>query len=226
MLVNKYFTVPTIASFWYDCTHTNSLVRSQIRWESCNKGNNIITIQVKHYPTLRMDVTAQTRLKQAHCFNFQESQQVRSNTGVHWIQCCVITSILEIYWMEFRGPPFSLEWGVINFRKYLGNIFVTPLFDDQKCYDPPPGTTMLKKYVNPNARSAENMHFGAISLNKIFIKIWSYPIISWFFCDRPYFSWKNSVTPSFFMPPIQKKMIAPLIAWFVWQRSQFSSSQY
>ena len=28
--------------------------------------------------------------------------------------------------------------GVINFRKYLGNIFVTPLFDDQKFYDPHP----------------------------------------------------------------------------------------
>ena len=25
---------------------------------------------------------------------------------------------------------------------------------------------MFKKYVTPNARSVENMHFGAISLNK------------------------------------------------------------
>ena len=47
----------------------------------------------------------------------------------------------------------------MNFRKYLGNIFVTPLFDDQKFYDPP-GATMLKKHVTPNARSAENEHFG------------------------------------------------------------------
>ena len=67
----------------------------------------------------------------------------------------------------------------MNFRKYLGNIFVTPYFDDQKFCDPPPfGATMLKKDVNPNARSAENMHFGAISLNKIFIKICSHQIIS------------------------------------------------
>ena len=27
--------------------------------------------------------------------------------------------------------------GVMNFQKYLENIFVTPPFDDQKCYDPP-----------------------------------------------------------------------------------------
>ena len=50
--------------------------------------------------------------------------------------------------------------GVMNFRKYLGNIFVTPLFDDQKFYEPPSGATMLKKHVTPNVRSAENMHFG------------------------------------------------------------------
>ena len=47
----------------------------------------------------------------------------------------------------------------MNFRKYHGNIFVTPLFDDQKFYDPPSGATMLKKHVTPNARSAENMAF-------------------------------------------------------------------
>ena len=47
----------------------------------------------------------------------------------------------------------------MNFRKYLGNIFVTPLFDDQKFYDPPFGATMLKKHVTTNARSTENMHF-------------------------------------------------------------------
>ena len=49
----------------------------------------------------------------------------------------------------------------MNFRKYLGNIFVTPpLFDDQKFYDPPPPrATMLKKHVTQNACSVENMHF-------------------------------------------------------------------
>ena len=77
-----------------------------------------------------------------------------------------------------RGPPFSLEWGVINFRKYLCNIFVTPYLMIKNFITPPPGATMLKKYVTPNARSAENMHFEAISLNKTFIKIYSHPIIS------------------------------------------------
>ena len=58
----------------------------------------------------------------------------------------------------------------MNFRKYLGNIFVTPLFDDQKFYDPPPpyGATMLKKHVTPNARSAENMHFGGYFIEQKF----------------------------------------------------------
>ena len=43
-------------------------------------------------------------------------------------------------------------------RPYLANIFVIPLFDDQKFYDPPPPprATILKKHVTPNARSAEN----------------------------------------------------------------------
>ena len=36
--------------------------------------------------------------------------------------------------------------------------------------------------------------FGAISLNKIFIKICSHSIISWF-CVTPYFSWKKIMTP-------------------------------
>ena len=37
----------------------------------------------------------------------------------------------------------------MNFWKYLSNIFVTPLFDDQKFYDPP--ATMLKKHETPYA---------------------------------------------------------------------------
>ena len=69
---------------------------------------------------------------------------------------------------KLRGPPFSLEWGVINFRKYHSNIFVTPLFDDQKFYDPPLGATMLKKHVTPNARSAENMHFWGYFIEQNF----------------------------------------------------------
>ena len=34
------------------------------------------------------------------------------------------------------GHHFLGNRGVMNFRKYLGNIFVTPLFDDQKFYEP------------------------------------------------------------------------------------------
>ena len=36
------------------------------------------------------------------------------------------------------GHHFLWNRGVMNFRKYLCNIFVTPLFDDQNFYDPPP----------------------------------------------------------------------------------------
>ena len=50
---------------------------------------------------------------------------------------------------QFYCQPLGQDKGAIiffgmgggrhhNFRKYLGNIFVTPLFDDQKFYDPPP----------------------------------------------------------------------------------------
>ena len=56
----------------------------------------------------------------------------------------------------------------MNFRKYLGNIFVTPLFDDQKFYDPPSRATMLKKHVTPNVRSAENMHFWGYFIKQNF----------------------------------------------------------
>ena len=56
----------------------------------------------------------------------------------------------------------------MNFPKYLGNIFVTPLFDDQKFYDPPFGATMLKKHVIPNARSAENTHFWGYFIEQNF----------------------------------------------------------
>ena len=57
----------------------------------------------------------------------------------------------------------------MNFQKYLGNIFVTSLFDDQKFYDPPPfGATMLKKHDPPNAHSAENMQFGGYFIDQNF----------------------------------------------------------
>ena len=88
---------------------------------------------------------------------------------------------------------------------------MTPLFDDQIFYDPAPTRSYnVEEICNPNARSAENMHFGAILLNKICIKICRHAIISSFFVT-PLFLMKNSVTPQLFHgPPIRKKMIAPL----------------
>ena len=47
----------------------------------------------------------------------------------------------------------------MNFRKYLGNIFVTPLFDDQKFYDPSFRSYNVEETCNPDVGSTENMHF-------------------------------------------------------------------
>ena len=117
-----------------------------------------------------------------------------------------------------RGPPFSSEWGAMNFQKYLDNIFVSlwpPIWWSKMLWSPPPPSraTMLKKHVTPNARSTENMHFGDYSLNNTFIKICSHPIISWFFCD-PHISYKKFCHPQLFHDPhIWKKMIAPRVGW-------------
>ena len=57
--------------------------------------------------------------------------------------------------------------------------------------------------------------FGAISLNKIFIKICSHPKISWFFCDPP-ISHEKIVTPPAFSwpPPYSEENDSPLtISW-------------
>ena len=53
----------------------------------------------------------------------------------------------------------------MNFRMYLGNIFVT-LYLMIKNFDPPSEATMLKKYVTPNKRSVENVHFGGYFIEK------------------------------------------------------------
>ena len=66
------------------------------------------------------------------------------------------------------GHHFLWNRGVMNFRKYLGNIFVTPPIWWSKFYDPPFGATMLKKHVTPNARSAENMHFWSYFIEQNF----------------------------------------------------------
>ena len=52
---------------------------------------------------------------------------------------------------------------------------------------------------------------GAISLDKIFIKLCSHLISLDFFCDPLYFSWKNSVTPpAFSWPPYLEENDSPL----------------
>ena len=79
----------------------------------------------------------------------------------------VIFHCLETSDLIPRGPPFSLEWGVMNFRKYLGNIFVTPYLMI-KNFMSPSGATMLKKHVTHNARSVENMHFGGYFIEQNF----------------------------------------------------------
>ena len=48
------------------------------------------------------------------------------------------TTTLHHYY-TLKGPPFSLEWGGMNFRKYLGNIFVTyPIRWSKILWPPPP----------------------------------------------------------------------------------------
>ena len=67
---------------------------------------------------------------------------------------------------------------------------------------------MLKKYITPNARSAENMHFGAISF--------SHPIISWIFCDHPYSHEKILWPPAFSCIPYSEETDSPLTLIKVW----------
>ena len=55
---------------------------------------------------------------------------------------------------------------------------MTPIFDAQKFYDPPNNFEEMRNPMMPNARTMENVHFGAISLNKIFSKVCGQPIIS------------------------------------------------
>ena len=78
----------------------------------------------------------------------------------------------------------------------------------------PSGATMLKKQVTPNAHSAENMHSGGFSLNKIFSNICGHPIISWSFLWPLIFYKKIIWSPSFLMNPILKKW-KPLTSCYV-----------
>ena len=87
-------------------------------------------------------------------------------------------------------------------------IFLWLLYLGIRTFMTPSGATMLKNHATPNARRVEwkTMEtpmragwkiciFGAISLNKIFIKIHSHPIISWFFVTPLFLMKKNSVIP-------------------------------
>ena len=97
------------------------------------------------------------------------------------------------------GHHFLWNRGVMNFQKYLSNSFVTFPIWWSKMLWPPSRATVFKKHVTPNA-AWKICVLGAISLNKIFIKICSHPIISWFF-DPPISHEKILWPPSFFMPP-------------------------
>ena len=72
---------------------------------------------------------------------------------------------------EIKSKGATIFFGigeVMNFRKYLGNIFVTPPIWWSKILWPPSGATMLNKHVTPNARSAENMHFWGYFIEQNF----------------------------------------------------------
>ena len=69
----------------------------------------------------------------------------------------------------------------MNFRKYIGNIFMIPLFDDQKNVMAP--AAMLKKHF---AFWRQKFVATQSSLD--------------YFCDPIFFN-DNFVTPSFFMTP-------------------------
>ena len=72
---------------------------------------------------------------------------------------------------SWESHHFLWNVGVMNFRKYLGTIFVTPphlMIKNFMTPLPPSGATVLKKHVTPNARSAENMHFGGYFIEQNF----------------------------------------------------------
>ena len=112
-----------------------------------------------------------------------------------------------------RGPPFSLEYGGHEFPKVPRQYLCDPLFDDQKFMTLASGAAMLEEICNPNARSAENMHFWAISLNKIFIKICMPPNNLLIFGDPPISHEKILWPPAFSWhpPPYSEENDSPLI---------------
>ena len=67
------------------------------------------------------------------------------------------------------------------------------------------------------------VHFGAISSNKIFIKICSHPIISWFFVWPPNFHEKILWPPAFSWPPYSEENDSPLIE--KWKINTFETTK-
>ena len=113
--------------------------------------------------------------------------------------------------LTLGGHHFLWKRGDHEFPKVPRQYFVPPPpFDDHKFFMtlPPLRNYNVEETCNPNARSAENMHFGTISLalNKIVIKICSHPIISWFFVT-PLFLMKKFCDPNwsnFWIWPLYK----------------------
>ena len=137
-------------------------------------------------------------------------------------------TIYIVWSCDLGGHHFLWNRGVMNFRKYLGNIFVTPPIWRSKILWPPPfGATMLKKHVTPNARSAENMHFFVLfHWTKFSSKFVAIQKSLDFFVTPLFLMKKFCDPPSFFMaPPIRKKMITPYAYKQAWDPLQNSLTQ-
>ena len=119
---------------------------------------------------------------------------------------------LSAFKLMLGGHHFLWNGGAWISKSALAIFLWPPHLMIKNFMTPPPELQCWRNMYPPMCVAWKICNLRAISLNQIFIKICNHPIISWFFWGPPYFSWKNSVTPSFFMTPsIQKKMIAPLI---------------
>ena len=72
---------------------------------------------------------------------------------------------------KLEGHHFLWNGGGHEFPKVHRQCFCDPLFDDQKFYDPPPELQCWRNMKPPMCVKRKICIFGAISLNKIFIKI-------------------------------------------------------
>ena len=94
-----------------------------------------------------------------------------------------------------RSPYFGI--GIHKFPKVPRQYFVTPVFDNQKLYDP------LQCYHRPIMQpqlSVAVIICTGVSLNTNSVKYCNHPVISCLFqVETQNFSQKKSVTPSFSM---------------------------